>query len=264
MTLFTNRITRNPEAHRKYLILEGARAGWVLPSSMLLTEQRWFTGVLFESVLAINPTVAVGDMVVPLKMHQSQVGEHRVQVVNPTHLRVEGDMRYEDITEWVVLPVNLPEQDKEVFLLQIREHLVLHGYEEEARNRGWHTFWREVNEAAGFTLRPVPTTVRLRAKWRVSHYDLANFVRPERLAEIQAMSDEFVLSHAVTDHTVLLPNMSAECRCADMAREHAVGTEATRGTSFRMFSDLLMVGAKARMELASIEVRQINCPYGQP
>lgn len=262
MELFTNRVMRNPEAHRKYLILEGPRAGWVMIGSMLRTRTVGFREILEEAVLPINPTVAIGDTVIPLKMHESRVQEQTVEAVETKFIRVGGDMRYRDITEWVVLPSELPLQDKELFLLQIREHLLLHGYEEEARRRGWHEFWKDVNEAAGFTLRPVPATVIVRAKWRVSRYDLANFVQPERMQEIQAMSDEFVLSHVTTDHTVLLPNLSAECRCREHARVHTLGSEVTTGPGFRQMSDLLMVGAKSRMELHSIEVRAINCPYG--
>lgn len=263
MELFMNRVTRNPEAHRKYLILEGPRAGWVLPGSMLRTQESNFRINLLESVLPINPTVAVGDTVVPLRMNDSRVREQTVESVETKFIRVGPDMRYQDMAEWVVLPPDLPEQDKELFLLQIREHLLLHGYEEESRRRGWHQFWKDVNEAAGFTLRPVPATVILRAKWRVSKYDLPNFVQPERLNEIQSMSDEFVLSHVTTDHTVLLPNQSAECRCREHARVHVINAEVTNGASFRALSDLLMVGAKSRMDLHSVEVRAINCPYGQ-
>lgn len=262
MDYFPQRITRNPEGHRKYLILEGARAGWVVPGGMLLSNDEGFRVTLRESALAINPTVSVGDTVLPLRMRESQVRESTVTHVDPKFIRVES-MPYQDITEWVTLPPAIPEQAKELFLLQVREHLLLHGYEEEARRRGWHEFWKDVNEAAGFTMRPVPATVVLRAKWRVGRYDLANFIQPERMAEIVSMSDEFILSHAVTDHTVLLPNLSAECRCREHARLHALGTEVTSGPGFRQLSDLLTVGLKSRMELASVEVRAINCPYGQ-
>lgn len=261
MDLFTNRVTRNPEGSKKYLILEGARAGWVMPGGMLLTRTEGLRQILTEAVLPINPVVSVGDTIIPLKMRESRVTSGVVTSVEPKYVIVEGWPVA--INEWVVLPEDLPEQDRYLFLLQIREHLLLAGYEEESRRRGWHDFWRDVNESAGFTLRPVPATVIVRAKWRVGRYDLANFVQPERLEEIKAMSDEFVLSHVTTDHTVLLPNLSAECRCREHARIHALNTEVTSGPGFRVMSDLLMVGLKSRMELHSVEVRAINCPYGQ-
>lgn len=261
LELFTNRITRNPEGHRKYLILEGARAGWVMPGGMLLTREQGFGLILQESVIPINPVVSQGDRVLPLKMRESRAEEGIVASYDPKYITLNG---WSDrITEWVVLPPDLPEQDKELFLLQIREHLLLAGYEEESRRRGWHDFWRDVNESAGFVLRPVPATVIVRARWRVGRYDLANFVQPERMAEIVAMSDEVVLSHVTTDHTVLLPNLSADCRCREHARVLALNTEITSGPGFRQMSDLLTVGLKSRMDLHSVEVRAINCPYGQ-
>lgn len=264
MELFTNRITRNPLAHRKYLILEGPRAGWVMPGSMLRMQAAGFGDQmrLLEAALPINPTVAEGDTVVPLKMRESQVVEDTVVTVAGKAIRLQGG-RYDDIFEWVVLPPGLPDQDKALFLLQIREHLVLHGYEEESRRRGWHSFWRDVNESAGFTLRPVPTTVQVRAKWRIGRMELGNFVRPERMADIIEGSDEFLMTHITTDHTVLLPNAAAECRCTDHARVHVPGVEATGGDSFAIMRDILRVGMKTRMELHSIEVRSVNCPYGQ-
>src|SRR3990170_1335047 len=98
MDLFTNRVTRNPQGHLKYLILEGTRTGWVLPGNMLLTETRGPNTLLTESALPINPAVGEGDTVVPLKMHESRVWEYRVQAVRTGSIQVDGDMRHEGIT----------------------------------------------------------------------------------------------------------------------------------------------------------------------
>lgn len=262
LTLFDRRITRNPEAQRKYLILEGARVGWVLPGNMLLTRDGGYDVYLTESVLPINPTVAVGDTVLPLHMRESQVQERVVTEVDSKFIRVDGIPGIE-IDEWVVLPEALPQQDKDLFFLQIREHLVLHGYEENARRRGWFDFWKDVNEAAGFTLRPTPVTVSVRAKWRVNRMRLNAYIQPERLQEIESSSDAFVLAHVSTDHTVYLPSVSAECRCSDLARTHTLATEVTTGESYRVMAEALQAGMKARLELHSIEIRSISCPYGQ-
>lgn len=263
---FHTRITRNPGPNRKYLILTGARAGWVMPGNMLLTRAqatRYDPVLLSEVVVPINPTVAVGDMVVPLKMRGSLVTEHRVTEVQGKAIRTE-DRRGELFEEWVVIPEEVPAEDRALLLLQIREHLVLAGYEEESRRRGWYQFWKEVNESAGFILRPVPTVMSVRARWRVNRYELANFMQPDRLAEIVEASDEVILSHITTDHTILLPNVAAECRCADHARVHRVGAEVTSGDSYRAIHDILYVGFKTRMELHSVEVRSLNCALGRP
>lgn len=267
LTLFRTRITQNPEPNRKYLILDGARAGWVMPGNMLLQTprvMRFDSDLLRENVVPINPIVAVGDMVVPLHMRNSVVTEHRVrELVDAKNIRVE-DRHGEVFNEWVVLPEALPDEDRQLLLLQIREHLVLAGYEDEARRRGWGQFWKNVNDTAGFTLRPVPTVVNVRAKWRVSRYELGRFMQAERLAELVEASDQVVLSHITTDHTVMLPNVTAECRCGDHARVHQVGQEVTSGDSYRTISDILHVGFKTTLELASVEVRSLSCAFGTP
>lgn len=263
---FRTRITRNPEPNRKYLILEGARAGWVMPGNMLLTRPqatRYDPVYLRETVVPINPIVAVGDMVVPLQMRESLVTEHQVTEVVGKGIRTEN-RRGELFEEWAVIPESVPAEDRALFLLQIREHLLLAGYENESRRRGWYQIWKDVNESAGFILRPVPTVMAVRARWRVNRYELANFMQPDRLAEIVEASDEVVLSHVTTDHTILLPNVSAECRCADHARVHQVGQEVTNGDSYRAIHDILYTGFKTRMELHSVEVRSLNCALGRP
>lgn len=266
LTLFPGRITQNPEPNRKYLILDGARAGWVMPGNMLRATprvMRFDNDLLQETVVPINPTVNVGDMVVPLKMRQSLVTEHAVrEVVNEKHIRVED--RYDDFEDWIVLPPALPDNDRQLLLLQIREHLLLEGYEDEARRRGWGQFWRDVNDTAGFTLRPVPTIMQVRAKWRVSRYELGRFMQADRLAELVAASDQVVLSHITTDHTVSMPNVTAECRCGEHARVHRVGQEVTSGDSYRAISDILHTGFKTTLELASVEVRSLSCAFGTP
>lgn len=260
-TMFPEMTRRDPEPNRKYLILEGARAGWVMPGNMLLRNDEVFGGsTLSESVIPLNPTVAIGDRVLPLKMRNSLVEEGVVRLVESKFIQVEG--RYDSFDEWVRLPQNLPDEDRAILLLQIREHLVLAGYERESRRRGWHKFWKDVNEEAEFTPRPVPTYMRVRTRWRVSRYELGNFVVPERYNEIVEASDEFVMSHVTTDHTIMLPNVAAECRCAEHARVHRLGTEVTTGDSFRLVSEYLRVGMKARMELAGVEVREISCAFG--
>lgn len=267
LTLFRTRITQNPEPNRKYLILDGARAGWVMPGNMLLAApriQRYDPYLLRETVVPINPIVAVGDMVVPLHMRESLVTEHRVsEVVDSKNIRVEG-RRGEAFNEWAVLPAALSDEDRQLMLLQIREHLLLAGYEEEARRRGWAQFWKNVNETAGFTLRPVPTVMQVRARWRVSRYELGRYMQAERLAEIVEASDAVVLSHITTDHTVMLPNVVAECRCGEHARMHRVGQEVTSGDSYRAISEILHTGFKTNLELASVEVRSMSCAFGTP
>lgn len=260
---FRTRITRDPEPNRKYLILTGARTGWVMPGNMLLStgERGSWGGVqLRETVVPINPTVNVGDRVVPLRMRESMVEERTVREAQPRFIRVEG--RNDMIEEWVVFPAALSDDDRALLRLQIREHLVLHGYEEESRRRGWQQFWRDVNESAGFTLRPVPSVMQVRAKWRVPRYEMENFLRPERMTDLTDNSDTVIMSHVITDHTILLPNTAAECRCSDHARVHRIGTEVTDGRSFRDLHDMLRVGFKQRIELHSVEVRQINCAFG--
>lgn len=265
LTLFDRRITRNPEGQSKYLILEGARVGWVLPGNMLLTRptDMFDTSYLSESVLPVNPIVNVGDTVLPLHMYESQVRERVVtQVVDAKSIRVDG-MPGVEIQEWVLIPESVPQADKEMFFLQIREHLVLYGYEENARRRGWFDYWKDVNEAAGFILRPVPATVLVRAKWRVNRGRLDSYIQPERMQEIMASSDAFVLAHVTTDHTVYLPSVAAECRCVEHARTHALNQEVTTGPSYQAMAQILRTGMKSRLELHSVEIRSISCPYGQ-
>lgn len=262
LDLFDRRVTRNPEGQRKYLILEGARVGWVLPGNMLLVRESAYDTYLSESVLPLNPTVAVGDTVLPLRMQESQVRERVVTEVNTETIRVDG-IPGNDIEEWVVLPSALPQVDKDLFFLQVREHLVLHGYEENARRRGWFDFWRDVNESAGFVLRPTPVTVTVRAKWRINRMRLDSYIQPEKMQEILTGSDALVLAHVSTDHTVYLPSVSAECRCADLARTHVLATESTSGQSYQELAQILQTGMKSRLELHSVEVRSISCPYGQ-
>lgn len=262
VTLFDRRTTRNPEGQSKYLILEGARAGWVMPGNMLLTHEQGFATYLTESVLPINPIVNVGDTVLPLHMHESRVQERVVTEVDPQFIRVDG-MPGIEIKEWVLLPESLPRQDKDLFFLQIREHLTLAGYEENARRRGWFDYWKDVNASAGFILRPLPSTVLVRAKWRVNRGRLDAYIQPERMQEIVSSSDAFVVAHVTTDHTVYLPSVAAECRCVEHARVHPLNQEVTSGASYQTMAEILRTGMKSRLELHSIEVRAISCPYGQ-
>jgi hypothetical protein len=260
-TMFAEMTRRNPEPNRRYLILDGPRAGWVMPGNMLLRNEELFTSdSLSESVVPINPTVTVGDRVVPLKMRNSEVTEGVVRTVREKTVMVEG--RYDQFEEWVRLPQNMPDNDRHLLLLQIREHLLLEGYEKESRRRGWNKFWLDVNQSAGFTPRPVPTYMRVRTKWRISRYELGNFMVPEKYREIVEASDDFIMSHVTTDHTIMLANVAAECRCADHARVHRLGQEVTSGESFRLISDYLSRGMKSRMEMASVEVRELSCAYG--
>jgi len=253
-------VTRNPRKNLKYMILEGPRTGWVMPGSMLETRDT-FTGVdIIDRVMLINPAVEEGNQVVPLRMRDSIVAPDTVRAVQSKTITTANHAGPTD--EWVVLPENLPDQDRELFLLQIREHVVLREYERQTTRRGWGQYWKTVNEDAGFTLRPVPATMTVRAKWRVSRSMLDSYITADRLRDIVENSDQVVMSHVTTDHTIYLANHAAQCRCNEFARTHRVGQEATGGESFREIYDVISTGLKQRLELASIEVRAINCPLG--
>lgn len=258
-------VRENPEPHRKYLVLEGERTGWVLPGNMLRTQQadRWSPNRVQEAAILVSPQVRPGERIIPLEMHESQVRERQVgeYITDPAVLVRDQDST-DTYADWVRIPDGLDGGDLELLRHQIREHLVLAGYEEQSRNRGWHNHWRNVLENAGFTPRPVPTVMSVQAKWRMDGYSLDTMLTPEFHRELRQASDGIALSTVTTTHAVLLPNTASECTCSARATLYQKDQEINSGQQFETIRDLVGVGMKSRLTLVSVLVRSVTCAYG--
>jgi len=258
-------VRQNPDVHRKYLVLDGDRTGWVLPGSMLRTTQRdqWSPRRVTESAVMVNETVGPGDRIIPLKMHESQVRQRQVgEVITDPRIVVRDQESTDTYDEWVRLPNEVVGDDLELLRYQIREHLLLAGYENESRNRGWHNYWRDVLEKADFVPRPVPTVLSVQAKWRLDSYSLGTMLAPDFYRDVQRASDGIALSTVTTQHTVLLPNHTAECTCTARATLYQKDQEINSGEQFNTIRDIVRVGMKDRMTLVSVLVRSVTCAYG--
>ena len=258
-------VSVNPEPHRKYMVLEGERTGWVVPGSMLRTQQadRWSPVRVLEPVILVNPQVRPGERIIPLKMRESQVRQRVVgaYITDPRPL-VTDQASTESYENWVHVPEELVGDDLELLRYQIREHLLLAGYEEESRRRGWYDYWRTVLRDAGVSARPVPTVLSVQAKWRLDGYTLDGMLTPDFFQELQRASDGIALSTVTTSHTVLLPNTTAECTCRDRAILYQKDQEIAAGEQFNTIRDIVRVGIKSRMALVNVVVRSVTCAYG--
>jgi len=255
----------NPDMHRKYLVLTGERAGWVVQGNMLRTEQedRWSPTRVLEPVILVNPQVRPGDRIIPLKMDESQVQVRRVgEYITDPRALVSDQESTESYENWVRIPDGVEEEALELLRYQIREHLLLAGYEEQSRNRGWHRHWRDVLESSGFTPRPVPTVLSVQAKWRLDGYSLDSMLAPDFFRELQQGSEGIALSTVTTTHTVLLPNTTVECTCGARATLYRKDEEINAGPQYETIRDQVRVGMKSRMNLTSVLVRSVTCAYG--
>jgi hypothetical protein len=258
-------VATNPEPHQKYLVLTGERAGWVLPGNMLRTTQRdsWSARRITEPVVLVNTLARPDDQIIPLKMNESQVRVRRVgQVITEPRTRLRDRESTDVYDDWVALPGGIPDEDLELLRYQIREHLLLAGYERESQRRGWHDYWRRVLESAGFTPRPVPTVLSVQAKWRIDPYRLDTMLAADFYRDLQRGSEGIALSTVTTTHTVLLPNHTAECTCTARARLYQKDQEINAGEQFNTIRDAVRVGMKSQMNLVNVVVRSVTCAYG--
>lgn len=255
-------LVREPLAYERYLILNGPRTGRVLPGNMITAREGLFARVAEEDITAVNPEVAVGDRIIPLRMAESRIDIKTVTrvVEQGKSIQAEG---YSDLDMWVRVANDddIPALEREIFLLKVREDATLRGFESEAQRRDWSYDWTSVLSEAGFDRRAVPVILRVRAKWRVSAAQLAGMIQPETMAALRAGADEVVLSHITMDHTVYLPG-TERCDCRNLRGTYAMGSDLTDGAPFRAVRSALLGPQKQRLELASINVRSIGCAYG--